>query len=201
MYLCAVDSSGNACSFINSNFALFGSGLVPGASDADPGWGFALQNRGASFVLDAGHPDVVAPNKRPYHTIIPGMITRADGSLYAPFGVMGGYMQPQGHVQVVTALLDDGSTPQSALDRPRLCLNPKEKTAVWPEDGTAVELLLEHGIAPGTVNALAAMGHLVHDIDGFKRVVFGRGQIVRRAADGSLEGGSDPRGDGYAGST
>jgi len=197
VYLCAVDAEGNACSFINSNFAWFGSGLVPGAGDADPGWGFCLQNRGASFVLVPGHPDVVAPGKRPYHTIIPGMVTRADGSLYGPFGVMGGFMQPQGHVQVITALLDDGATPQAALDRPRLCVQARPPASVWPERGSAVDLHLEHGIAPAAVTALEAMGHRVlGDVAGGERLLFGRGQVIRRAPDGSLEGGSDPRGDG-----
>jgi gamma-glutamyltranspeptidase/glutathione hydrolase len=200
VYLCAVDADGNACSFINSIFAAFGSGLVPGAGDADAGWGFCLQNRGASFVLEPGHPDVLAPGQRPYHTIIPGMITRADGSLYGPFGVMGGFMQPQGHVQVVTALLDDGATPQAALDRPRLCVQASPPAPVWPRDGSSVELRLEQGIAPATIAALAAMGHgVVGDLRGAERLLFGRGQVIRRALDGSLEGGSDPRGDGHAG--
>jgi gamma-glutamyltranspeptidase/glutathione hydrolase len=202
VYLCAVDAAGNACSFINSIFSSFGSGLVPGAGDTDPGWGFCLQNRGASFVLDPGHPDLLAPGKRPYHTIIPGMITRADGRLYGPFGVMGGFMQPQGHVQVVSALLDDGATPQAALDRPRICVQALSSAAVWPEDGRAVQVSLEHGISPETVAALAAMGHrVVGDVRDGARLLFGRGQVIRRAPDGSLEGGSDPRGDGYAGSS
>ncbi|MGE5186884.1 MAG: gamma-glutamyltransferase family protein [Acidobacteriota bacterium] len=201
-YLCAVDADGNACSFINSNFDLFGSGLVPGASDRELGWGFALQDRGASFVLEPGHPDMVGPRKRPYHTIIPGMITHPDGSLYGPFGVMGGFMQPQGHVQVVTALLDDNLAPQTALDQPRLCVHARDGGAVWPSDASAVDLLLEHGIAAETAGALAAMGHTVKpDIDGPRRLVFGRGQIIRVERDGTLAGGSDLRGDGYAGST
>jgi gamma-glutamyltranspeptidase/glutathione hydrolase len=201
VYLCAVDAAGNACSFINSIFASFGSGLVPGAGDTDAGWGFCLQNRGASFVLEPDHPDVLAPGKRPYHTIIPGMITRTDGRLYGPFGVMGGFMQPQGHVQVVSALLDDGATPQAALDRPRVCVQALACPAVWPEEGRAVQLNLEQGIPPETVAELAAMGHrVVGDVRDGARLLFGRGQVIRRAPDGSLEGGSDPRGDGYAGS-
>ena len=200
-YLCAVDDDGNACSFINSNFDVFGSGLVPGASDHELGWGFVLQNRGASFVLDPGHPDMVGPRKRPYHTIIPGMITNADGSLYGPFGVMGGYMQPQGHVQVVTALLDDGLAPQTALDQARLCVQARGGPAVWPLDASAVDLLLEHGIASDTADALSAMGYSVKaDIDGPRRLVFGRGQVIRVERDGTLAGGSDLRGDGYAAS-
>src|SRR5262249_13308775 len=157
------------------------SGLVPGASDIDRGWGFCLQNRGASFVLEPGHPDVLDPGKRPYHTIIPGMITNADGSLYGPFGVMGGFMQPQGHVQVVRALRDERATPQAELYRPRLCVQPRPPAAVWPPDGSAVELHLEQGIAPATVAALASMGHrVVGDVAGAGRLLFGRGQMIRR---------------------
>jgi gamma-glutamyltranspeptidase/glutathione hydrolase len=206
VYLCVVDAEGNACSFINSVFTIFATGLVPGALDGDPeapnGYGFVLQNRGASFTLDDGHPDVLAPNKRPYHTIIPGLITRADGSLYGPFGVMGGYMQPQGHVQVVSALLDDGATPQAAIDRPRLCVNPTHPGTLWPSDGSAVQLWLEQGIPPATAEALLAKGHdVVANVDGFKRLLFGRGQVIRRAPDGTLDAGSDTRADGYAART
>jgi gamma-glutamyltranspeptidase/glutathione hydrolase len=197
-YLCVVDGEGNACSFINSVFSFFATGLVPGAEDGE-GLGFVLQNRGSSFSLDPAHPNALAPRKRPYHTIIPGLVTRPDGSLYGPFGVMGGYMQPQGHVQVVTALLDDGVAPQAAVDRPRLCINPVGLGPTWPVDGGAIKVLLEEGIASATVDALRARGHdVVADVSGFRRLAFGRGQIIRRAATGALEGGSDPRADGYA---
>lgn len=180
VYLTVVDGDGNACSLINSNYMGFGTGIVP------KGWGFTLQNRGHNFSLVAGHPNCVAPGKRPYHTIIPGMVTRADGSLYASFGVMGGFMQPQGHVQVLSALLDDGLNPQAALDMPRFCLE---------EDGTVA---LEDGISPEVAAQLAQMGHRVRVVRGWERALFGRGQVITRAPDGVLCGGSDLRADGCA---
>jgi len=187
VYFCVVDRSGNACSFINSNYAGFGTGLVP------RGWGFTLQNRGACFSLVPGHPNALAPRKRPYHTIIPGMLTRPDGSLYGPFGVMGGFMQPQGHVQVLVGMLDDDLGPQAALDRPRFCLEPV--------DG-AVKLNLEEGIPAATVTELDARGHdVVAGIGGYRRSLFGRGQIIRRGPDGTFDAGSDRRADGDARST
>jgi gamma-glutamyltranspeptidase/glutathione hydrolase len=187
VYFCVVDGRGNACSFINSNYMGFGTGIVP------KGWGFTLQNRGHGFSLDPAHPNALAPKKRPYHTIIPGMITRADGSLYAPFGVMGGFMQPQGHVQVVVGLFDDDLAPQAAVDRPRFCIEPV--------DG-AVRLQLEEGLPEATTAALRARGHdVVGNVGGFERALFGRGQIIRRDPDGSLAGASDPRADGEARAT
>lgn len=184
VYFSVVDEDGNACSFINSNYQGFGTGIVP------DGWGFTLQNRGLGFSLDREHPNRLAPGKRPYHTIIPGMVTREDGSLYASFGVMGGFMQPQGHVQVLMALLDDGLDPQAALDRPRLCLT--EASAESP-------LALETGIPPETAEQLSDMGHAVQVIEGQQRALFGRGQIILRDPEsGVLAGGSDPRADGAA---
>lgn len=185
VYFCVVDEAGNACSFINSIYMGFGTGIVP------EGWGFALQNRGHCFSLRPGHPNALAPRKRPYHTIIPGMLTRPDGTLYAPFGVMGGFMQPQGHVQVVVGLVDDRLDPQPALDRPRLMIDP---------DGGPSRVRLEAGLPEATVTALAQRGHevTVSGISGFARAVFGRGQIIRRDPDGTLTGGSDPRADGCA---
>jgi len=162
----------------------FGTGIVP------EGWGFTLQNRGANFSLDPAHPNALVPRKRPYHTIIPGMLTReSDGSLYAPFGVMGGFMQPQGHVQVIVGLIDDGLDPQAALDRPRFCLT---------EADPASQVQLEEGIPAETMDALARMGHSVVPVTGYARSAFGRGQIIRREPTGVLWGGSDPRADGCA---
>ena len=169
----------------------FGTGIVPS------GWGFTLQNRGLGFSLNPSHPNALAPGKRPYHTIIPGMITiDSEGSsgisntLYASFGVMGGYMQPQGHLQVVSSLVDNFLDPQSALDLPRFCI----------DDGTAGgRVALEEGILAEVMTGLKNMGHSVYAVDGQARALFGRGQIIRRdATTGVLCGGSDPRADGCA---
>jgi gamma-glutamyltranspeptidase/glutathione hydrolase len=186
VYLSVVDGEGNACSFINSNYFEFGSGLAPA------GWGFCLQNRGYNFSLDPGHPNALAPGKRPYHTIIPALATRAEAQgeeLYACFGVMGGFMQPQGHLQVVVAMVDDGLDPQAALDRPRFCI------AAGQANG---DVLLEDGLPEAAAAALERMGHSVRRLQGFARQVFGRGQIIRREPDGVLWAGSDPRADGCA---
>jgi len=182
VYLCAVDAMGNACSYVSSHYLGFGTGIVP------HGLGFPLQNRARGFSLDARHPNAYAPGKRPYHTIIPGMLTRDDGTLWAPFGVMGGVMQPQGHVQVVTALVDDGAHPQAALDRPRFFIEPEA------EGG---RLYLEEGTAASLAESLRARGHeVVADPPSYGRALFGRGQIIVRERDGALSGGSDRRGDG-----
>lgn len=188
VYFSVVDAQGNACSFINSNYMGFGTGIVP------RGWGFSLQNRGHNFSLDPQHPNALAPGKRPYHTIIPAIATRAaDDALYASFGVMGGFMQPQGHMQVVVGLADDGLDPQAALDRPRFCIEA--------ESGSlhAARVALEEGILVRALSALADMGHALRPVSGMGRVLFGRGQIIRRdPSTGVLWGGSDPRADGCA---
>lgn len=189
VYFCVVDGQGNACSFINSNYMGFGTGIVP-AGAAGP-WGFTLQNRGHNFSLDPAHPNALAPRKRPYHTIIPGLLTReADGSLVAPFGVMGGFMQPQGHMQVVVGMIDDGLDPQAALNRPRFCIDSASAGG---------KVHLERGIPRATLAELAKRRHpLQPDVSGYARALFGRGQIIRREPDGVLWGGSDPRADGCA---
>ncbi len=180
IYLCVVDGDGNACSFINSLYMGFGSGIVA------KGTGVFLQNRGANFVLDPAHSNALVPGKRPYHTIIPGMATK-DGQLWAAFGVMGGFMQPQGHLQVINAMVDDDLNPQAALDRPRWCLT----------DGTAGSVLaVEDGYDFKVLAALADRGHQIRPVSGQGRALFGSGQIIRRDAQGVLYGGSDPRKDG-----
>jgi gamma-glutamyltranspeptidase/glutathione hydrolase len=186
VYFCAVDGAGNACSFINSISASFGTGIVPA------GLGFALHNRGAAFSLDPQHPNALAPDKRPYHTIIPGLLTREeDGSLYGPFGVMADFMQPQGHLQIVVNLIDDRLDPQAALDRPRFRIEGGRASGI---------VLLEKGLPPSVAGGLALLGHqIIPEVSGpLRNVKFGLGQIIRRDPDGVLWGGSDPRGDGCA---
>ena len=185
VYLSVVDKFGNACSFINSNYWGFGTGIVP------KGWGFTLQNRGYNFRLDPEHPNCLAPRKRPYHTIIPAMVTReADDSLYASYGVMGGFMQPQGHVQVLSALVDAGLGPQAALDLPRFCIDVEESGG---------EVAIEDGMPQETISGLQKLGHSTYPVSGYERALFGRGQVILRDPEtGTLCAGSDPRADGCA---
>ena len=171
VYLCAVDGDGMAVSFIQSLYDSFGSGIVA------PRTGVVLQNRGACFSVSGA----VDPGRRPYHTIIPGMLLR-DGELLGPFGVMGGFIQAQAHMQLVSAIVDDGLDPQAALDRPRFRV---ERDCVRLEEG-----LWEH--EPD----LRRLGYAtVREPDAS---CFGGGQAILVVGD-ALVGGSDPRKDGYAG--
>lgn len=181
VYLTTVDARGSACSFIQSNYHGFGTGLVVG------GAGFSLQNRGDNFSHEPDHPNAVAPGKRPYHTIMPALALHDDGSLYASFGVMGGFMQPQGQVQVLLAMVDDGDDPQAALDRARLHVDP-----------VSGDVVLERGNPPGLAEKLVDAGHRVTTATTEQTGLFGRGQIIRCGVDG-LEGGSDRRADGKVG--
>ena len=198
VYLAVVDSDGNACSFINSVCDSFGSCVIPA------GTGFALQNRGTGFRLDPNRPNAYEPRKRPYHTIIPAMVTNLDGSLHTVFGVMGGAMQPQGHVQVILNMLRFKLDPQEALDAPRVCISvalPGKQL----ETGQAAEqtVFLEEGISDNVARKLQGMGHNVEQVTGFSRAMFGRGQIITVNHD-PVTGqkvycaGSDGRGDGAA---
>jgi gamma-glutamyltranspeptidase/glutathione hydrolase len=169
-YLCAVDEERMAVSFIQSLFMHFGSGIVA------PGTGVVLNNRAACFSVNGS----IEPGRRPYHTIIPGMLLR-DGALLGPFGVMGGFTQAQAHLQLVTALVDDGCDPQEALDRPRFRIDGDQvllEQGLWEN----AEELERHGLSP-----------VLSDDSG----LFGAGQAILVSGE-ALVGGSDARRDGYA---
>ncbi|MCL2574354.1 MAG: gamma-glutamyltransferase family protein [Defluviitaleaceae bacterium] len=176
VYLATADGQGNMVSYIQSNYMGFGSGLVV------PNTGIALQNRGADFSLDPAHANALAGGKRSYHTIIPGFITRG-GHAIGSFGVMGGYMQPQGHVQVVMNSIDFGLNPQAALDAPRW---------QWIQDKL---FHVEHAFPRHIAQNLALRGHQIQPL--FDSGSFGRGQIIWRDPDtGVLAGGTESRCDG-----
>ncbi len=176
VYLAVVDGDGNAASFINSLFAPFGAAIAGGDT------GIMLHCRGAGFSLAAGHPNEYRPGKRPFHTIIPGVVLDR-GRLDLCYGVMGGPFQPQGHVQLLTNHYDHGLSLQAAIDRPR-----------WRHtDG--LDLLCERGMEPETVDGLAALGHRVRSAGGPE---FGGAQAIGVDRHGTLYGASDPRKDGAA---
>ncbi|MBY6092644.1 gamma-glutamyltransferase family protein [Maritimibacter alkaliphilus] len=182
-YLCTADKEGRMVSLIQSNFKHFGSGVVV------PGTGIAMHNRGWGFVLEEGHPNDVGPAKRPYHTIIPGFLTKGGKPVMA-FGVMGGLMQPQGHVQVALRTILDGENPQTALDAPRFRIG---------DDG---RLMLESEVPADVVEQLVAMGHKpIVTSPGAGIIEYGSGQIIARLSDdlnGGYVAGSDWRRDGQA---
>jgi gamma-glutamyltranspeptidase/glutathione hydrolase len=171
VYLCAADERGMIVSLIQSNYMGFGSGVVV------PGTGISLQNRGADFSLASGHPNEIGGGKRPFHTIIPGFLTR-DGAPLAAFGVMGGPIQPPGHVQTMVRLLVHGMNPQAVLDAPRWKLN----------GGKSIDL--EPSAAPELRAGLISLGHELDAVpDSY--MDFGAGQIIMRAENGYVAA-SDP---------
>ncbi|GAV28222.1 hypothetical protein PMKS-001692 [Pichia membranifaciens] len=208
VYFTASDSEGNACSFINSLYEGFGSGIIV------PDYGFVLQNRGGNFSLNPKAKNSLEGGKRPYHTIIPGMITKpnsqsGDEELYASYGIMGGYNQPQAHVQVYLNMLLFGMDPQEALDAPRISLfaHPEMKHtdkghgADGPASNDVTCIGIETGIDIAVVEGLKKLGHSVQVISGNGRKLFGRGQIIRKESGPDsmhlvYAGGSDLRGDG-----
>ncbi|MGB1748752.1 MAG: gamma-glutamyltransferase [Dehalococcoidia bacterium] len=182
VYLTAVDGEGTACSLINSLFAGFGTGLVV------PTLGMALQNRGSLFSFDPDHPNYLQGNKRPFQTIIPAMATR-DDEMWLSFGVMGGFQQPQGHLQVVSNMVDHHMDSQEALDAPRF------KVDVTGDQSVAVE----EDLAPSVISELEKRGHTVEVVSGYDRAGFGGGQVISRDPEtGVLTAGSEPRKDGAA---
>jgi gamma-glutamyltranspeptidase / glutathione hydrolase len=176
VYLAAADDAGMMVSMIQSSFIGFGSGVVV------PGTGIALHNRGAHFSATPGHPNQVGPSKRPYHTIIPGFITQA-GAPVMSFGVMGGTMQPQGHLQVVVRIVDHGQNPQTACDGPRFR---------WDQ---GMRVSIEGGFPPATLDELRRRGHELVAVNDDNQ--FGSCQAIWRLDDGYLAA-SDPRRDGQA---
>jgi gamma-glutamyltranspeptidase/glutathione hydrolase len=177
VYLCTADSAGMMVSLIQSNFNGFGSHVVV------PGTGVSLHDRGAAFSLDEGQPNRLEPGKRPFHTIIPGFLTR-EGRAAGPFGVMGAHMQPQGHLQLISNTVDAGMDPQAALDEPRWH---------WSQGR---QVYAEPGIAAGVRGELAGRGHQVSAEGGPD--LFGCGQAIWRLPGGGYVAGTEPRTDGCA---
>ena len=177
IYLTAADERGMMLSFIQSNYMGFGSGVVV------PGTGISMQNRGAGFTLKRGHPNDVGPRKRPFQTIIPGFLTR-EGQPVMSFGVMGGNMQPQGHLQMIVRLVDYGQNPQACSDAPRWIVNPDFSVSVEDEVPAAVK------------EELARRGHRIVPSDR-PQFGFGGAQLIHRLDDGYCAA-SDHRKDGCA---
>lgn len=175
VYMATADEEGNMVSFIQSNYMGFGSGVVI------PGTGIGLHNRGHNFTLDPDHDNALAPSKKPYHTIIPSFLTK-DGKAVGPFGVMGGFMQPQGHVQVAMNTIDFNMNPQDVLDAPR-----------WQWIGGKT-IHIEPGFPNHLALELARMGHEIVPL--LDTNTMGRGQIIWRDEEGTLCGGTEPRTDG-----
>jgi len=175
VYLAAADAAGMMVSYIQSNYMGFGSGVVVD--------GISLQNRGATFVLQPGHPNCVGPRKRPFQTIIPGFVTR-DGKPVMSFGVMGGSMQPQGHTQVMVRIADYGQSPQAACDGPRFRFVQGRDVSV--EEG---------GFPAATLEELQRRGHRLVHVDDYNQ--FGSAQLIWKL-DGGYYTASDPRRDGQA---
>ena len=183
VYLCSADAEGNLVSFIQSLFTGFGSGI--GCADT----GIVLQSRGAGFRLDPEHPNALAPGKRPFHTIIPGMLLQGEEPWLA-FGVMGGHVQPQGHLAFVSNVVDHGLGPQEALDRPRFRYEGGRRVKIETPDLP---------VQGGTLGeALARRGHEVEGPSRWMADSFGGGQAIQRLPDGVLAGASDRRKDGCA---
>lgn len=176
IYLCTADAEGNMVSYIQSNYCGFGSGIVV------PGTGIALHNRGNNFNLDENSENCIAPNKKPYHTIIPGFLTKNKKAV-GPFGVMGGFMQPQGHLQVVMNTIDFGMNPQEALDAPR-----------WQWVG-GKNIQVERAFPFAVTEELVRRGHNITVLP--ESTNMGRGQIIMRDENGTLVGASEPRTDGF----
>ena len=175
IYLCTADSEGNMVSLIQSNYTTFGAGV------AIPGTGISLQNRGANFSLDPESDNCLAGGKKSYHTIIPGFLLK-DGEAVGPFGVMGAFMQPQGHVEVLVNTLDYHMNPQEALDAPRIQWIGGKKFQLEREAGEAI------------AEQLRAMGHEVEVVD--DRISMGRGEIIWKDENGVYVAGTEPRCDG-----
>jgi gamma-glutamyltranspeptidase/glutathione hydrolase len=182
VYITAIDGNGMGCSLINSTFQGFGSGLVV------PGTGIALQNRGALFSLDKSHPNFLEPNMRPFHTIIPCMVTK-DNKLFLSFGVMGGFQQPQGHLQVISNIIDYGLDPQDALDSLRFSLDVDDMKTIS----------VEEDLDPSIINELKSKGHEIEIVSGNERIKFGGAQLaLYNSKTGVISLGTEPRKDGSA---